>query len=532
MRTRLGFILVLSSTLIAFAQSRGGNWTTFGGDVQRSGWAGADAAISKSTVKDLQLQWKLKLETQTKGLRSMMPPIVLGRLISYRGFKELVFVATNADIIYSIDADLGKLFWQKHLEYSTREPQVTASTWSCPGGLTAMPTMPPPAQPARGGRGAPAPVPAGPAGRGNAFIGGPASVYAISSDGRLHRLNTSTGDDVAQPVQVLPANVRAASLNMMNNVIYTVTSQGCNGWPDAVWAIDLNGEAPKAISFDLNGGAALGLAGPVIASDGAVFVQTADRLLALSARDLQLRHYFSSPNDSGARRDAAKALDMNVTSPVIFTYKNRELIVSTGRDSRLYLLDASSVGGDDHRSSLFRTPPLAAEGSANDRGIWGGLSSWEEMDGTRWVLAPVWGPLNPELRISGANGSSPNGAIVAFKVEEQAGKPVLTPVWASRDLSSPVPPVLVNGIVFALSAGEISRQVKESSSGISVEERTKGSAHATLYALDAVTGKELYSSRNLVTTPGALTGLTVANGRVYFAGADGVLYAFGMYMEH
>ena len=70
-----------------------------------------------------------------------MPPIIMGRLISYRGFRELAFVGSNADIVYAIDADLGTIFWQKHLEYSTREPQVTASTPDCPGGMTATPTM-------------------------------------------------------------------------------------------------------------------------------------------------------------------------------------------------------------------------------------------------------------------------------------------------------------------------------------------------------------------------------------------------------
>src|SRR5258707_1209803 len=135
--------------------------------------------FDKASVKNLQLLWKIKLETQSRGMRPVMPPIIQGRLISYRGFKELAFVATNADIVYAIDADLGTIFWQKHLEYSTREPQVTTSSWRCPGGLTAMPTMPAPA------RGGPPPAAGGP--RGSAFIGGPASVYALSSDGRLHR---------------------------------------------------------------------------------------------------------------------------------------------------------------------------------------------------------------------------------------------------------------------------------------------------------------------------------------------------------
>ena len=81
---------------------------------------------------------------------------------------------------------------------------------------------------------------------------------------------------------------------------------------------------------------------------------------------------------------------------------------------------------------------------------------------------------------------------------------------------------------FALSAGEFTPRVKDSA----IEERAKGSTHATLYALDTATGKELYSSRNLVTAPASLTGLTVANGRVYFGSIDGTFYTFGMYLEH
>jgi outer membrane protein assembly factor BamB len=56
-------------------------------------------------------------------------------------------------------------------------------------------------------------------------------------------------------------------------------------------------------------------------------------------------------------------------------------------------------------------------------------------------------------------------------------------------------------------------------------------SHATLYALDAATGKELYSTRDQVTSPGSLTGVTVANGRVFFTTTDNTLYGFGIYLE-
>jgi outer membrane protein assembly factor BamB len=491
---------------IALSQSRGGNWPTYGGDALRSGWSGTETSISKDTVKDMQLLWKLKFEAQPKGTRPISPPVILSRLISYRGFKELAFTATNADIVYSIDADLGTMFWQKHLEYAARDPQATTSTSRCPGGLTAMPTMPVPAP--RGGaagRGAPTPGQ-----RGSAFIGGPASVYAISSDGRLHRLNTSTGDDMTPPVPVIPANARASSLTMIDNVIYTVTSHDCSGVSDAVYAIDLGVDPVKVRSFTLNDGSGWGLGGTTIGSDGTVYVRTGDgRLLALRPRELQLKDQFVTGADE----------TMPAVSPVVFSLDNRDVVVTDCGISQLCLLDSTALG-----TPIYKTSSLAQPAGNGTTGIWGSLASWQEMDGTRWVLASVLGPLHPDLKSTALNGPTPNGFIVAFKVVERAGKKILEAAWVSRDLQSPVPPVVTNGVVFALSAGEFTRTA--------TEERPKGSTRATLYALDAKTGKELYSSKNLVTGPAALTGLSTAGGRVYFGGADGSLYAFGMYMEH
>ena len=497
-----------------FAQARA-NWNNSGGDAQHSGWERTDPRISKDTVRDLQLLWKMKLEPQPKGPRPLQPPTLLGNLISYRGFKELAFVASSSDVIYAIDADLGKMFWQKHLEYANLDPQNNASSWACPGGLTAMPAMPPPAArgpaPAARGPAAPAATPAPPPARGPFAPFGVASVYAISSDGRLHRLNVSTGDDVIQPVGVLPANARVQNLTIDRNLIYTATGQDCNGTPNAIWGIDLIADPPKAASFPLKADS-WSLGGPTIGMDGTVYVQTSDQLLALSGKDLALTASFATGT---SKKDS----DLNAASPVVFPYKDGELIVAVGRDSRLHLLSADALG-----KSLYDTPPVAG----TQGGIWGGLSSWQDMDGTRWVLAPVWGALNPELKIPGANAASA-GSIVAFKVEDQNGAPALTPVWASRDMSSPEPPVIASGVVFALSSGEFNRSVTRSGE---IDERPKSGTRAILYALDAATGKELYSSRNQITGPAALTGLTLANGRVYFGTMDGTVYGFGMYMEH
>ena len=58
--------------------------------------------------------------------------------------------------------------------------------------------------------------------------------------------------------------------------------------------------------------------------------------------------------------------------------------------------------------------------------------------------------------------------------------------------------------------------------------RIPTSRRAALYALDGLTGKELWSSGNQIESWNHFSGLTVANGRAYIATFDGTLYCFGV----
>jgi outer membrane protein assembly factor BamB len=58
--------------------------------------------------------------------------------------------------------------------------------------------------------------------------------------------------------------------------------------------------------------------------------------------------------------------------------------------------------------------------------------------------------------------------------------------------------------------------------------RIPGGRYATLHALDAITGKELWSSGKEITSWNHFSGLTVANGRAYVATFDGTVYCFGV----
>jgi len=204
--------------------------------------------------------------------------------------------------------------------------------------------------------------------------------------------------------------------------------------------------------------------------------------------------------------------------------------VTGSKECRVYLLDTKSAGGANHRSPLYRTQLLCnEEADFQSAGIWGEMASWQDAKGTRWTLTPFWGPVHPDFKPPISYGPVQHGAVVAFKVEDKNGSPVLSPAWMSRDMNQAEPPVIANGIVFAFASGENTRQAY-ADRGLfdKSSERIKNSTHATLYALDGETGKELYSSGDQIKSWIHFGGLTVANGRVYIGTYDSVLYCFGL----
>lgn len=56
--------------------------------------------------------------------------------------------------------------------------------------------------------------------------------------------------------------------------------------------------------------------------------------------------------------------------------------------------------------------------------------------------------------------------------------------------------------------------------------------HATLHVLDATTGEPLFSSQDIIPTATHLAGMAVGDSHVFFTDRNGVLYAFGIALEH
>src|SRR3954469_18290652 len=146
---------VAASSLLS-AQGRGAaEWTTGGYDAQRTASIKNDPRISVQTMQKpgefgaFKFLWKLKLEYDPKATTALTQPILLDRIIGFRGFKSIAFVGTQSETVHAIDIDMGTPLWKYHINYSASPPPMLNVTTECPGGLVASlsrPTaIPPPA---------------------------------------------------------------------------------------------------------------------------------------------------------------------------------------------------------------------------------------------------------------------------------------------------------------------------------------------------------------------------------------------------
>ena len=494
------------------------SWLTDGGDNQRTAWQKNETLITKDSVKNMKLMWKLQLDNQPRQMHNLFPPLLVSDVTTSQGAKDVAVVAGVSDNVYGVDIATGKLLWSRKFDSTFVEPTGGRGPGVlCPGGLTATPVV----------------APTDTAGR---FI-----VYAISWDGRLRTLDAATGTDVIPAEPFLPPNGKPYGLNLFKNVIYTTTAQGCGGNPNAFYGYDL--ETKKVGQYLPGSGGLWPRTGPSIGKDGTVYAGSGDgdyyperqvygqSIIGVKqnaqTKALELKDWFTPTNAFWLRK---RDLDMNVTGPV-FDFKGKEYTVQSSKECRLWLLDTSELGGEDHRTPVYRTPLICNEDvNFAATGTWGALATWEEANGTRWILVPFWGPKHSQFTAPIEYGDVVRGGLAAFKMEEKAGKVVLTPAWLSRDMDQAEPPVIANGVVFAYGSGENTAQA-DVDSGLgfnTAANRVARSSHATIYALDAHTGKELWSSGDQITSFNHFSGLSVANGRVYIGTYDGMLYCFGV----
>jgi len=524
----------------------GADWPMPSGGPQRNGWARSERMLTKENIKSLKLLYKYQADNVARGTNSLTPPIINGNLITYKGFKEMLMFGASADKVFSVDADLNKLIWESKMPYKGDTPASTSATATCPGGLTAPIAM-------AGSSSSPMHF-AAEASRLPAVAGAPrkrpspylptlaqsvypmtaktlsqlAAVYAVSSDGYLHVLNSSTGEDLIAPIKFLPPNAKVTSLNVWETMVYATTGGLCDGYRNALYGLNLLTNEKKVVVFAPEFGGFAGSGGTAIGFDGTVYVQTMqapgepagrfhDTVLALTPRELTVKDYFTVASGSLSAQDR----ESTGITPAVFTWRGKEMIAAGGRNGRLYLLDAKSLGGADHKTPLLQTPPVIRRARGGE-GFQGSFASWQDIDTqTRWLYVPVAGPVKTGVKFPNMGNAPTTGSLLAFALKQEGDKPTLDPLWLSGDMVSPGPATIVNGMVFALSTGTVP-------SGTGDPKAQAAGGPAVLYALDALTGKQLYTSGTSVTAPAANNAIAVANGRIYFSAQDNSVYSFGL----
>src|SRR5262245_61862417 len=269
-----GIVVGAAMASVLYAQARSApDWTTEAADSQRTSWISVDPYISRESLPNLQFLWKLKVDNESRYGNSLSAPVALGNLMTFRGFKSLIFVGGSSNNVYAIDYDFGTLFWKPQHNYASG-PSEYAGSPSGPGGMTlglthatnltpatqlsffgfARPPRPAKSEIGEPGRGAPqlaeiaarqaaaraaaargsdagagakpaAAAPAGGAG-GTQKTPSPNYVFSVAADGLVRAINPHTGDAAEAPAKLLPANASATGLIWTDGFVYAATSNG------------------------------------------------------------------------------------------------------------------------------------------------------------------------------------------------------------------------------------------------------------------------------------------------------------------
>lgn len=515
-----GFCLLAGVAHAQFGRGAG-DFSTAGSDAHRSSWVRTDAKISPTSLSrpGFELVWKVKFNNEARQLNALTPASLLTSYIGYRGFRSLALVGGSSNQVFAVDTDLGRMEWQKAI-MST--PGPAGASLSCPGGMTANVARPvsaafpmPPVAGRGGARGGPAKSAVGepnegsvplaeyllraaapparppllpgmpPGGRGPGRM--PSFVHAISSDGMFHSMFVSNGEEPSPPIKFLPPNTNGEGLIVVDNVAYAVTTDGCGGAPDAIWALNIPSQE-VAVWQPTNGGIA-GSVGAAFGPDNTVYVTTqSGDLVTLEPKTLKLKDVFRAGHEF-------------TSSPVIFQSGSKTLIAAATRDGRIHVLDSAAVS-----SPVYQSDVLVPGGNFNP----GALATWQDTMGSRYLLAVT------------------GNTVTSWRVTAQSGSWALEKAWSSPEMVAPLTPLIVNGVVFAVSSGEfLSKDNK-----ITAAQRVQRSVPAVVYALDGATGKVLWNSGKTITSFVHGGGLSGGGSQLYLGTHDGTMYSFGFPIEH
>ena len=221
-------MLLVSSALLTVWMVCAADWLSVRGDPENSAYQRDEKTVGIENVGKIRLLWQQPLVSAPQRLSD---PLILGPIVTDHGVKELVFVNDGTNV-YSVDADLGKVFWTRKLNVGSAPKQADCQAvgnrslvfhWSADD-----------LQPASS--------------RDDEYSDGDRSLYALSSSGQVFVLRPRTGGDIVPPIPI------AASPNHPRNIfedgesLRATSAVSCDAEVNQIWsrAVSNSGESLAA----------------------------------------------------------------------------------------------------------------------------------------------------------------------------------------------------------------------------------------------------------------------------------------------
>jgi len=520
-------------------------WLTWGYDQERTGWNPAETTLTPKNVSRLKQVWSTQLPVPVDKyvLSTMTAPVLVAGVSTASGPKDMLFILGANNVIFALDANDGQVLWQK--SFPNPAAPLKPKEWLCPGTPNDTPTI----DKARG------------------------VVFFVTGDGVLRGLNLADGAQRLAPVPMAAPFVRAWSLNLIDNVIYSTSGRACGEVSDkssleyaaAVSGLRRAGTGPLLDASALNAADVSDLAHPVVThfftsgarpaapwgrggaarGPGGVILETSDgrydpaagdyseSILKVAPKAARLMDSFTPANwmDNLMHDMSGSA------TPVVFNFAGKTLVAASQKEAVLRILDAADLGGPNHMTPLWQSPKLGNDektGTDPSRGVWGAITTYEN-NGRRYLYLPLYGhPSKDAPTFPVTNGPREDGSVMAFEVRNDGGKISAAPLWTSANMIMPDPPVVANGVLYALSTGGQAMQnmahpgEKRMTYDVSSVLRSTPVSNMVLYAYDAESGKQLWSSGKTLTDWVHFSEPVVAMGKVFVVTHDGHVVAFGL----
>lgn len=510
--------LMLTATLQTHAQT---DVLTWHNDNLRTGQNTGEAILTPSNVNSTR--FGLLAKVVVDGKVDAQPLYVSALDVQGKGKHNVLFVATEHDSLYALDADLGTVLWQKSL---LGPGETTSDTRGCSQvtpeiGITATPAI-----------------------DRNAGPHGTIYVVAMSKDGagnyyhRIHALDLSTAAEVFNGPVVVRATYPGTGdgssngtvtfdpkqykerpgLLLLNGNLYTSWSSHCDFRPYGGWMMTYNQTTlaqTGVLDFVPNGSDAAPWnagAGPAADSAGNAYISlgngTFDTALtpqglpskgdfgnslvkvALSGSNLIPTDYwtmYNSNSESSSDTDLGSGGLMLLPDLPDASGKTRHLVVAAGKDSNLYVADRDNMGhfNPNDNSTLYQE-------------LAGALPGGEWSSPAYFNSRVYYGPVGHNLRSFGVNAALLVGSPVQT-TPTVFGYPGTTPSVSAYNAT--------NGIVWA----------SENSNPAVLHAYDANNLSTEFYnSNQAANGRDQFGAGNKFITP------TIANGKVYIGTQNSV----------